>query len=60
MDPQNYKTWCPIYFENERKNIIQSANFFDIISYCKKRRCSHEGLTKSNFFSYSPNPLETL
>ena len=56
MDPQNYKTWCPIYFENERKNIIQSANFFDIISYCKKRRCSHEGLTKSNFFHIALTP----
>ena len=37
MDPQNYKNWCPKDFENERKNIMQSANIFDIILYCKKK-----------------------
>ena len=41
MDPQNYKNWCPKDFENERKNIMQSANIFDIILYCKKKKVSN-------------------
>ena len=29
-----------VKFENARKNIVKSANFFVIVLYCTKRRCS--------------------
>ena len=34
------KVFILVKFENERKNIMKSANFFVFVLYCSKRRCS--------------------
>ena len=42
MNDQNFKNvfFILVNFGNARKNIMKSANFFVVVLYCTKRRCS--------------------